>query len=128
MDVHNKKSLLEIRRTLRIKSTKAEQIFWREVRNRNLFGLKFKRQHSIGNYIVDFYCASERLIIELDGGVHDTIEQREKDHHRDKNLLEMGFKTLRIPNDIIEHDIAKARQLISDSITKKSPLLPQGEG
>ncbi|HEY0029441.1 MAG TPA: DUF559 domain-containing protein [Bacteroidia bacterium] len=66
MEVHNKKSLLEIRRALRKEATPAEYILWQHIRNGKLSGLKFKRQHSIGNYIVDFYCASKRLIIELD--------------------------------------------------------------
>ena len=112
MDVHNKRSLLDIRRALRASSTPAEEILWEEIRNRKLNGLKFKRQHSIGNYIVDFYCASKRLIVELDGEVHNTENQIEKDKHRDQNLTEMNFKILRISNSQVLNDIETVKSLL----------------
>ena len=84
MEVHNKKSLIEIRRTLRQEATFAEQLIWNKIRNGKLSNLKFTRQHSIGNYIVDFFCASKRLIIEVDGEVHNVKEQLEKDKARDE--------------------------------------------
>ncbi len=99
MQVHNKKSLLEIRRNLRKQATEAETVLWEVLRNGKLNGVKFKRQHSIGNYIVDFYCASARLIIELDGKVHLEKNQKEKDQLRDENLIDMEFKVLRFTND-----------------------------
>lgn len=112
MDVHNKRSLLDIRRALRANSTPAEEILWEEIRNRKLNGLKFKRQHSIGNYIVDFYCASKRLIIELDGEVHNTEDQKEKDKHKDQNLTEMNFRVLRISNSQVLNDIETVKSLL----------------
>lgn len=112
MDVHNKRSLLDIRRVLRANSTPAEEVLWEEIRNRKLNGLKFKRQHSIGNYIVDFYCASKRLIVELDGEVHNTSDQKEKDKHRDQNLSEMNFKILRISNSQVLNDIETVKSLL----------------
>lgn len=101
MQVHNKKSLKEIRRNLRQESTIAEDFLWQHIRNRSLNQLKFKRQHSIGNYIVDFYCASKRLVIEVDGEVHFFSDQKEKDKTRDENLLEMDFKILRFSNEAV---------------------------
>jgi very-short-patch-repair endonuclease len=101
MQIHNKKSLLDIRRRLRKESTPAEDFLWQQLRNGQLNKLKFKRQHSIGNYIVDFYCASKRLIIEADGGIHLGSDQTEKDRLRDENLIEMKFKVLRFTNDEI---------------------------
>jgi very-short-patch-repair endonuclease len=113
MKVHNKKSLVEIRRNLRIASfTNPENIFWKHVRNGQLEGLKFKRQRSIGNHIVDFYCASERLIIELDGSVHNSKEQKEKDKFRDENLRDMDFKVLRFKNQEIFTKIDDVKQRI----------------
>lgn len=112
MDVHNKRSLLGIRRALRANSTPAEEILWEEIRNKKLNGLKFKRQHSIGYYIVDFYCASKRLIVELDGEVHNTEDQIEKDKHRDQNLTEMNFKILRISNSQVLNDIETVKSLL----------------
>ncbi|MBL0331188.1 MAG: endonuclease domain-containing protein [Bacteroidetes bacterium] len=104
--------MLDIRRILRVNSTSAEEILWEEIRNKKLNGLKFKRQHSIGNYVVDFYCASKRLIIELDGEVHNTEEQKEKDQHRDQNLKEMNFKILRISNSQVLNDIETVKRLL----------------
>ena len=99
MEVHNKKSLKEIRRRLRQETTKAEDFLWQHLRNRKLNQLKFNRQHSIGNYIVYFYCASKRSIIEVDGEVHSMPDQKEKDKLRDENLIEMNFKILRFSNE-----------------------------
>jgi very-short-patch-repair endonuclease len=112
MQVHNKKSLKEIRRSLRQESTKAEDFLWEQLRNRKLDELKFNRQHSIGNYIVDFYCASKRLIIEVDGNVHLLPEQKEKDQSRDENLKEMGFKILRFSNEDVLFKIDVVKQEI----------------
>ena len=122
MDVHNKKSLLEIRRNLRVESTQAEEVLWQHVRNGKLNGLKFKRQHSIGNYIVDFYCSSKRLIIELDGEVHNSKEQKEKDKLRDQNLTEMGFQILRITNDQVLFAIDEVKNLILKQYNGATPL------
>ncbi|UJS18768.1 MAG: DUF3387 domain-containing protein [Candidatus Jettenia sp.] len=91
-------------RELRKNQTKAEEIFWELVRNKGFLGLKFRRQHQIGHYIVDFYCHSERLIIEFDGKVHNTSEQRKKDEIRDKYLKSLGNKVLRFSNaELIEY-------------------------
>lgn len=113
MQIHNKKSLKEIRRDLRQNSTFAESILWGKLRGRKLEGLKFNRQHSIGDYIVDFYCSSKKMIIELDGSVHESSQQQEKDRCRDKNLNDMGFIVLRFKNEevINEYDYVKGKIL-----------------
>lgn len=80
---------------------------WQQLRNGKVNDLKFKRQHSIGNYIVDFYCASKRLIIEVDGKVHQTREQKEKDQFRDANLMDMGFQVMRFTNDEVLFNVAE---------------------
>jgi very-short-patch-repair endonuclease len=112
MQIHNKKSLKQIRRNLRQEQTVAEYILWQNLRGSKLGGLKFKRQHSIGNYIVDFYCATKRLIIEVDGAVHLEKEQKQKDEERDANLLEMGFKILRFSNTQIIAELEHAKEQI----------------
>ncbi len=112
MRLHNKHYLMERRRALRQRSTQAEHVFWQLVRNGKLSGLKFKRQHSIGNYIVDFYCASKKLVIELDGEIHETEAQNIKDGIRDKNLNEMNFTVLRFKNDEIFDSIEFVKQRI----------------
>ncbi|OFY83438.1 MAG: hypothetical protein A3F72_20560 [Bacteroidetes bacterium RIFCSPLOWO2_12_FULL_35_15] len=121
MKVHNKKSLLEIRRKLRQKSTPAEDCLWQQLRNGKTNDLKCKRQHSIGNYIVDFYCASKRLIIEVDGGIHNTLSQSEKDKLRDENLIDMGFKVMRFKNEEVLFSIDDVlKEIVAYSNTKTS--------
>jgi very-short-patch-repair endonuclease len=99
--------------------TPAEKILWEVLRGRKLNNLKFQRQHSIGNYIADFYCAELRLVIELDGAVHLNKEQNEKDRLRDQNLKEMNFTVLRITNNEIEKNLQLALQKI-EKIRKPS--------
>ncbi|MEL6539109.1 MAG: endonuclease domain-containing protein, partial [Bacteroidota bacterium] len=70
---------------------------------RQLEGKKFRRQPSIGNYIVDFYCPEEQLVIELDGGLHDNPGQAATDRYRQAHLEDLGFTVLRFPNEDIFH-------------------------
>jgi very-short-patch-repair endonuclease len=76
--------------------TKAEDVFWFNVRARRLNGYKFRRQHLIGPYIVDFVCLRAKLIVELDGGQH--ALQQEYDRERDAFLKKQGFRVLRFWN------------------------------
>ena len=101
MQLHNRKYLKETRRALRNNLTPAEAVLWNLLKNMQLDGRKFRRQQSIKNYIVDFYCPSEKLIIELDGGVHDNLGQSNADYLRDKELNKLGYKVLRFENDLI---------------------------
>lgn len=118
MKAHNKTSLKDIRRRLRQESTPAEKVLWMNLRDRKFAGLKFSRQHSIGNYIVDFYCAYPRLIIELDGEVHLEKDQQEKDKYRDENLREMGYIVLRFNNEEVLNNTEKVLKNIEAAITK----------
>ena len=86
---HNNRTLSDRRKELRQNQTKAEEILWFELRN-NKLGAKFKRQHSIGGYIADFYCQKHKLIIELDGEIHESKENKEYDEVRDKFFKELG--------------------------------------
>ncbi len=104
MKVHNSKKLLERRKSLREFSTAEEEILWNELRN-NKLGARFRRQHSIGGYILDFYCFRARLIIEIDGKSHDF--QKEYDANRDKLFKELKYETLRIKNDEIRENLEK---------------------
>lgn len=105
MQVHNKRTLLKYRRRLRKDMTNAESILWEQLRARRLNGIKFKRQHSIGNYIPDFYCAEHRLVIEVDGKVHWQKEQMEKDALRDHHLNDMSYQVKRFSNYRIVNDL-----------------------
>src|SRR5690349_7992627 len=83
-------------RLFRQAPTSAEAMLWHALRRRLVAGLKFRRQHVIAGYIVDFYCPALRLVIEVDGGVHDA--QRERDAQRTVYLAQLGVSIIRIPN------------------------------
>ena len=100
----NRIELKEFRKRLRNRSTSAEATLWNMLKNKQLKGKKFRRQHSLGNYIVDFYCSSDKLIIELDGDPHGDYIQIQKDENRDKELEERGFTVLRFENRFIFQD------------------------
>jgi very-short-patch-repair endonuclease len=93
-NLFNRKYLKSFRSSLRNKSTSAEAVLWNILKSKNLNGRKFRRQHSIGNYIVDFFCASEELVIELDGNQHGEYHKIEKDKKRDQYLEGLGFSIL----------------------------------
>jgi very-short-patch-repair endonuclease len=97
--MHN---LISLSRNLRKRQTDAENIIWRHLRRKQVEGLRFRRQHPIGRYIVDFVCLEKQLILEIDGGQH-AIEI-DKDHNRDKWLLAEGYRILRFwNNDVFEN-------------------------
>ncbi len=83
-------------RKLRQPLTPPEQKLWRHIRNRQLGGFRFRRQYPIGRYVVDFYCADCRLVVEVDGDSHG--EQVEYDEKRTKELKEHGYRIIRFTN------------------------------
>jgi type I restriction enzyme, R subunit len=87
---------------------------WERLRDRRFLGLKFRRQVPIGPYVADFYCHERKLVLELDGGVHDGEKQKSHDKNRDENLTALGYKILRFTNDELQEDLdsvlARARQ------------------
>jgi len=92
--------------------TLAEKLLWKKLQAGRFKELKFRRQHSIGNYIVDFYCPKYRLIIELDGKVHLESEQKEKDKFRDENLEDMDYKVLRFTNEEVLEEVKSILNII----------------
>ena len=103
--IHNRKYLLTFRKKLRNNLTSAETTLWKCLQNKQLEGLKFRRQHSVGNYILDFYCTSERLAIELDGAHHYTKEGLEYDAIRTEYLNSMNIKVIRFENCEVFEDL-----------------------
>lgn len=91
-------------RKLRSFLTPAEEQAWWLLRNRRLSGLKFRRQHLVGKYVVDFYCPQARLAVELEGSVHSQPSQTKKDKARDALLRRMGIRVLRLPNAMVMED------------------------
>jgi very-short-patch-repair endonuclease len=90
-------------RDMRADATKAENLLWQALRNRQLEGLKFKRQVPLDGYILDFVCFEARLIVEVDGGQH---SESTSDLERDQHFAAQGFRTLRFWNDEAERNIA----------------------
>jgi len=115
----NRKYLKSFRSSLRNKSTSAEAELWNILKSKNLNGRKFRRQHSIGNYIVDFYCASDKLVIELDGNPHGEYHKIEKDEKRDQYLQGMGFSVLRFENRLVFQEPEFVKNEITKSFDKK---------
>jgi len=99
--INNLPHLKTFRKELRNNLTPAEAKLWTYLQNSQLEGRKFRRQHSVANYILDFYCPSEKLAIELDGEVHNNVEQAEYDRERDLFLLATGIKVLRFENRVV---------------------------
>ena len=91
-------------RELRRNATKAEAAMWDLLRHRRLRGLKFRRQFPIATFVADFCCYSHRLIVELDGEVHEQPAQEAHDENRDEYLKSRGYKILRIPNHRLFQD------------------------
>ena len=81
--------------------TLAEKILWEELRNKKT-GYKFRKQHPIGDYIADFICIEKKLVIEVDGGYHNTLEQQQDDAVRTIDIEKMGYSVIRFTNDEVE--------------------------
>jgi len=111
------KEMRERARKLRKKATPAEEILWDVLRDRQLNGLKFRRQHVIDRYIVDFYCAEHKLAVELDGPVHDAKEQQEKDKLREQAIQREKIQVIRFKNDQVFDDLESVLSSIVGQIT-----------
>jgi very-short-patch-repair endonuclease len=100
-------------RSLRRNQTVAEQIMWSQLRGRRLHGLRFRRQHPIAGWVVDFYCGEAKLAIELDGAVHDNADARLRDAERTRLLEASGICVVRFSNDDVERDLAQVLEVIA---------------
>ena len=95
----------DLARTLRKNLTQQERILWNILRNHQFYGLEFRRQYPIGDYIVDFICRDKKLIIEVDGGQHNRTESIVYDENRTKFLEEKGYRVLRFWNNEIDNNL-----------------------
>jgi len=112
-------------RELRREATLAERRVWDLLRNRRMLGLKFRRQHVVAGFIVDFYCAELRLVLELDGLGHNTPSQADYDVARAICLESRGVRVVRLKNaDVSEN----ALRLLLANLTCRSPSPRSGEG
>lgn len=105
-------------RVLRAEQTSAERILWERLRNRRFVGLKFRRQFPVEGFITDFYCHEEKLVLEVDGAVHEEPQQKARDENRDVVLQSLGFKVLRITNEEVFHAMDAALQRIAAAASR----------
>jgi ATP-dependent DNA helicase RecQ len=103
----------ELAQDLRYNAMLPEHVLWEHLRARRLAGFKFRRQHPIEPYMLDFYCPELKLAVEVDGDVHHTEDQAAHDERRDRWLAQRGVRTVRIPARLVLGDIhAVVRQLL----------------
>jgi len=123
-----KQKMTEVARQFRKQPTPSEDILWQALRGRKLEGRKFRRQQPIGAFIVDFFCGAERLIVEVDGGVHET--QQGADQQRQELLESLGLRVVRIPSELVATKLDEALAIVRQAFNPH-PLTPspkQGEG
>ncbi|MDP1544540.1 MAG: DUF559 domain-containing protein [Anaerolineales bacterium] len=124
--------MIEIAREFRKEPTKSEAILWQALRGKKLDGHKFRRQQPVGYFIVDFYNSTYRLVVEVDGSVHNT--QVEMDRARQDILEHIGLNVLRVKADDAEKNLASVLEMIRSKINElkitpnKSPSPFMGEG
>ena len=111
--------LFEFAKELRNKPTEAESFLWNFLSGNQLNGIRFKRQHPVLYFIADFYCHKAKLIIEIDGGYHQIPEQHLYDQNRDKELEELGLKTIRFTNEQVFFGTEKVLNTIKDEVEKR---------
>lgn len=124
--VRNDPALMQRRRELRCNQTDAEKVFWAKVRNRQIYGIRFFRQYSIGLYILDFYCPAVKLSVELDGGQHNQCSNREYDAARSEYLRAQGIDVIRFWNHEVLLDMQSVLSKLALKVTP--PSLPLHKG
>jgi very-short-patch-repair endonuclease len=124
-----KNKMTEVARQFRKEPTPSENILWQALRGRKLEGRKFRRQQPIGAFVVDFFCGAERLIVEVDGGVHDS--RQAADQQRQELLESLGLRVVRVPSKLVETSLDEAlagvRQTFSPHPLTPSPKLGEGK-
>lgn len=120
--------LKERAKTMRNNPTDAEKMLWNVLSNKGIDGFKFRRQHIIGEYIVDFVCLEKQLVVEVDGAVHDNKEQIEHDRFRTEWLESKGFKVIRFKNDEVLSNLFQTIEIINKELNTQLVAPPSGAG
>ena len=115
--INNITTLKKVRKQLRNNLTPAEAGLWRYLKNSQLKGRKFRRQHSIGDYIIDFYCPKEKLAIELDGEVHQYDKINRNDREKEKYLQHLDIQLLRFENRLVFEHLEIVLKRIEEKFT-----------
>ncbi len=114
-DILNYRALKDNAATNRKNMTPAEMALWQQIRGKQL-GVKFLRQYIIGDYIVDFFCPSKQLVIEVDGKYHYAEDNKEFDDIRDNYLTQQGYKVLRFVNEQVLCDTERTIEIIRQQL------------
>lgn len=117
------RELFKKARSLRKSMTKAEILLWSKIRSRQIENLKFRRQAPVYHYIADFYCDSLKMIIEVDGEIHNEDSKRVYDIERDKVLKDHGFKIMRFNNNEVEFELNSVVRKIESFLYQNYPEL-----
>jgi len=124
-----KPQIFEKAKMLRKNMTESEKKLWEFLRGRKVLGLRFRAQHPIDIFIADFYCHPLKMVIEVDGGIHNSKDQIEYDIGREAELNEWGIKVIRFSNEEIENDINMVKnQLVEICKRRRSELLSPLQG
>jgi very-short-patch-repair endonuclease len=117
---------------LRKNQTGVEKVLWKRLKGNRFENLRFRRQHPIAKFIVDFYCHELLLVVELDGSIHNKEEVAERDEGREIELKKLGLTILRFTNDQVIHNmdkiLNKIRKVKNERQTNASPLGEDGWG
>ena len=111
-----RRGIMKRARVLRNAMTPSEKILWQYLRKKRLSGIVFRRQHPISQFIVDFYCHEARLVIEIDGDIHNQQENKEYDENRTFELENFGLKVIRFLNDDINNNIKKVLEILEGEL------------
>ena len=118
-------NLKQLSRQLRKNMTDAEKHLWAKIRMKQLKGYQFYRQKPIGDYIVDFFCPKEKLVVEIDGSQHLSDETVEYDRIRDEYLSSLGLRVLRFTNtDVLKHVEGVVERIEEEMSLREIPLSP----
>ena len=116
--------MTEVARQLRKTATPSEDILWKALRGRKLEGRKFRRQQQLGPFVVDFFCAQERLVLEVDGGVHNS--QSNLDSERQRLIESLGLRFLRVSAREVEEDLEESLRKVRESFRVEHHPQPPG--
>ncbi|MBL8132750.1 MAG: endonuclease domain-containing protein [Anaerolineae bacterium] len=110
--------LKPLARQMRHEPTRAEEMLWQRIRNRRIGGAKFRRQHAVEGFVVDFACIERRLIVEVDGDIHNLPDQQVYDQQRQTHLESHGFRVLRFANGDVLQSIEAVAEVIGETLAQ----------
>jgi very-short-patch-repair endonuclease len=106
-------------RELRQLMTPPERLLWEQVRRKQILGLKFRRQQVVEGFVVDFFCHQAKLVIEIDGSIHDTPDRKKEDEHRRNVFALRGLEEIRFRNENVMHNIDDVVKQITEKVKIK---------